>query len=210
MISGQQRRAIRDFVIAALALDDRGAALDPLAPALPLVTATSVRWEGRDNARAPDGPRVTLAIVGAQERGQPEEVDRVEDDEDDEPQLVTYTRELLDVTVSIQVASRRSTTAPDFSQDADQILRRIWIRLHSLRFMAAFEAVGLAPTRRGAIVELPRLARAAQWETRAAFDAVFRATPMVAEVPGWIEQVTGTATYDPFAGAPFDTGTPPA
>jgi hypothetical protein len=195
MISPPQRDALRTFVLAALAIDDTGVELDPLDPALPLVDEDAVRWAPDDGPRSPDGPRVVLDLVGAIERAPTEDSDSQVDDGG--LVLETRYRDLLNVTIAIRCYSRRSSTDPSFDQDADQILRRIWSRVHSRSLSLPLQAAGLATTTRGAISSLPRLARGVQWETGASFDLGLRATSIVTERPGWVERAGGQATYTP-------------
>lgn len=198
MMSPSQRTAIRTFVAAALELDDNGAALVHPNAAYPRVLADAIGWDDEDPPRAVDGPRIVLSIVGSDERAPTEASDIAV-----LGVLETRYREQLDVTVGIRCYSRRSTTSPSHSQDADQILRRIWSRVHSENLSIPLQAVGVATTRRGSIAALPRIARGSQWETGASFFVVCRTSPTVVERPGHIESAAGTGTLDPLAPLTF-------
>lgn len=204
MISVAQRNAIRGLVLAALEMDDDGQPIVHPNAAYPQVLPAAVYWSEQDPPRSPDGPRVILTVIGTDERAPTEDSDVPESGV-----LETRYRELLDVTLGIRCNSRRSTTAPSASQDADQILRRIWSRVHSRSLGLALQAVGVATTRRGTVASLPRIARGSQWETAASFALIVRISPIVVERPGHIERVAGTGTIDPPPTMPFDADATP-
>lgn len=204
MISPAQRVALRAWVLAALELDDNGIALVHPNAAYPRVLADAVGWVDEDPPRGADGPRIVLSVLGTDERAPTEASDTPVGAE-----LQTRYREQLDVTLGIRCNSRRSTTAPSHAQDADQILRRIWSRVHSESLCTPLQAVGVATTRRSSVAPVPRLARGSQWETAATFSLVVRISPTVTERPGHIERAAGTGTLDPLPAQTFDADATP-
>jgi len=196
MLSPAQSDAVRAWVIAALGVDDYGQPLNVLSPALPLVPSGSVIWDHQDGPRPSDGPRVVLSIVGSDEAAPTEDIDRTVE-VDGEEVLETRYRDFLNVTLNIKCYSRRNPAAPSFSQDADQIVRRIWSRVYSRAFTVGLDAAGVGVNRRGSIQPLPRLMRGVQWETGAGFDLRVHITPMVYERTPWVETVSGESTITP-------------
>lgn len=204
MMSAAQRVAFKAFVLAALEMDDDGEPIVHPDPAYPRVLAASIGWSEQDVARAPDGPRIVLSILGSDERAPTEAVDVPVSGV-----LETRYRDLIDVTLGIRCNSRRDSTAPSHTQDADQILRRIWSRVHSESLCFALQAAGIATTRRGTVAPVPRIARGSQWETAATFSLVVRIAPFVVERPGHIERAAGTGTLDPLPAQTFDADSSP-
>lgn len=204
MISPAQRIAIAGWVFAALEIDDNGVAIVHPDPAYPRVLAESIGWVDEDSPRSPDGPRIVLSVLGTDERAPTEAADVPVAGE-----LETRYRELLDVTIGIRCNARRNSAAPSHAQDADQILRRIWSRVHSESLCAPLQDAGIATTRRTTVAPIPRLARGSQWETAATFSLVVRISPTVTERPGHIERVAGTGTLSPLPPQDFDADATP-
>lgn len=184
-----QTTAFVAWVLQCLNRDDESVAIAP-AP----FSEASIRWGASDHPR-PASPFVLLAEVSNLELAPPEKIRRTVDEGLPTEELEEYTRQISEWTVRVMLGSKISDTSPDFGQAAARILRRLTMRVEGEE-SNAMRALGLAWTRSSQIIDLTRLAKGSQWETRAAVDLTFFAGEAIVDRPGWIEstEVTGTAS----------------
>lgn len=182
--------AFRDWVIACLNLDDTGQAISP-AP----FSSANVVWTPRDYPRA-GNLYCMLREVSLVPLGPPEEQAETLNAGEANEALRLHTRTFDEWTVSVQVVSKLDDQAPALDDAAGRILRRLSMRVLDDNTYA-MRQTGLAWRRSGQITPLDRIARASQWETRAAIDLTFVAGESILWEPGWIETVEATGTLAP-------------
>lgn len=191
MISAIQRNALKAWVVAAINDGFAGT-----------ISAQQVRWAGRDFPRT-NYPYVVITILnpGGNLGAQTEEIPQGTDHNDAQISL----RDLEEVVVSFEVANKQNET-PSHEQDAlvlaSRLKSKLWSR--SLFEAARMRALGLAPVRVEAPVDIARLAGGSQWETRYELGVTFHRTEVTIETPGSIETVEGLESVNPVtADEPF-------
>jgi hypothetical protein len=190
-----QAAALRAFVIACLNLDDES---EPITPAP--FDASNVIWSDRDHPRPPRYAMLReVAFVEQNPEVMHETINAGEVDED----LLEWTRTIAEWTVSLQLCTKMTDSAPTLAENAGRLLRRVSMRVLS-DLADPMRAVGCAWRRSGQILPLPRIARDSQWESRAAIDLTFCVGEAIVVRPGWIETASGTGTLDPAATEAFE------
>ncbi len=197
--------AVRAFVAACLNLDDESLPLSPVPFTLGTpTTPANVIWADRDPLRRPNLfcmlREVSLVSVGPTET-----VDVPVDSGQPTERLDQHYFDQDEWTVAVHVVSRLDTDDPTHAASAGVILRRVRGRMEST-LSDPMRAQGCAPRRRGQILPLSRIARNAQWETRAAVDLTFNVGSVIVQRSvGFIETVQGVGTL---AGLPSGSGEP--
>lgn len=186
--------ALRAFVLAALNLDDEGAAIDPVP-----FDGAHVVWSERDMPQALP-LYAMIREISYTTTGQ-EVV--VATDPDDPEGIVEYHRDMAEWAVSIVVVHEPGGDGiVSHATQPGAILRRVWARTWT-DLAEPMRAIGLAPLRRSSITNVSGVG--SRWEPRASFDLVLRAGTYITDRPGWIDSIEATGTLAPLA--PESVGT---
>lgn len=191
-----QARAFRAWVLATLNLDDNSETESP-AP----FDESTVRWSPTDYPT----PRPLYAMIreiSLVERGQPDTTRKSFNRGEVDETLVVQHSTISDWTVSVQVVSKLDPENPALEQAAGQYLRRLRARTLA-DGVDDMRLLGVAWCRSGQILPLDRIAKNAEWETRAALDLTFVVGDRIVEQPGWIDSAEVTGTLSPLESETF-------
>lgn len=105
--------------------------------------------------------------------------------------LVRSTREPGELSLSIVLRSRASSSAPHHHQDAGYLLGRVLLHLASEEATHPLELAGCPLLRRGTVRPLSSLLRGSQWTSAAALDVVLGLSRIDVREVGWISSASG-------------------
>lgn len=190
--SPTQAEAVRQFILGCLNLDDQGGTLTDYSD-------SNMRWAPSDYPRPEAHYAMLRTVTSVALGGSPEEERETINEGEPEEELRVYRIGRYEWTVSLQIASMLSREAPDLNASASVHLQRVLLRLSDIDRLAPLGRVGVSWLRKGPIVDLSRLARGSQYETRVACDLTFGVGQYIVESIDWIDtfgvsgQVQGTS-----------------
>lgn len=182
MLSPVQRNALRSIIVDAVSVG--------VPAAVQVIPAARVVWAGQDHPTPWPLPIAVLQIIAAEEQGLDGER-IVSQSNDPTPELIETVRTVFDVTVSLQVATRKADDAPSHAHDAWTLARRILTRIRSSIARDLLADVGTGIQRLTGIRDLSSY-MGSQNESRVALDLVLRIAALDETRPGWIESIAGT------------------
>jgi hypothetical protein len=192
-----QATAVLAWLLAALNVDDEGAAITPA----PFVLGATCYLGERDHAKAARFARIaTVALVG---RGLCRRY--VATDVGGPAQALTEQRwEHQEWTTSITVASRLDPEAPLLSDAASVHLRRALGARDGVA-AAGLRAAGVSWLRGTDVQDTSRIAGGTTWETRATATLVWLCGWRASTPTDWVDRVLGTGQVGDVGPLPFDT-----
>ena len=187
MLSPNQARALRGVISAALSRN--------LPASVQSIPDARVMWGPVDHVGSRE-PWCALQVIAAEVQdadGERMRLDGADVDGYTAGELVEVVRRTYDVTVSVQLATAISDSAPSLSHNAWILARRLLVRLETSQARDALTEAGVGLERIGGIRDLTALT-GPQWVSRVALDLVVRIAVLDTDAPGWIETFSGDGT----------------